>query len=276
MSAPAPTVGRVLTTWQLDPAAAAALIAAAAWYALMIRRTRRWPSARTWAFAAGLALTALALMSGLDAYADRFLSVHMVEHMVLMLAAAPALVAGAPHTLALRASRPPARAALARAGRSGPVRALTRPLVAFSLMPAALLATHLTPFYDFAVRHASAHALEHAVYMAAALLFWTPLLAAEPLAHRLSGLARATYLLALMPPMSLVAAVLVSADHPLYPSYRVSALSDQHLAGALMWVAGAAVAVGIGLVAAWRAFEREEASARAREAYEARAGRLAP
>lgn len=267
--ATAPSAPGLLATWQVDPGLIAALAAAAAWYLALRRRARRWDDRRTIAFLAGLALVAVALLSGLDVYADRLLSVHMAEHMVLMLLAAPCLVVGAPLTLALRAGDQATRGRLAAVARSRAARILTQPLVAFSLMPAALALTHLTPFYDLALRHPWAHALEHAVYLATALAFWTPLVGAEPLPHRLSGLARAAYLIALMPPMSAIAAVLVSADHPLYAAYRgaspalgVDPVSDQHLAGALMWVAGGAVAMAIGLVAAWRAFEREEAAAR--------------
>src|SRR5205807_8210678 len=104
---------------------------------------------------------------------------------------------------------------------------ITHPASAFALLPVALLTTHFTPFYDYALRHDWAHGLEHALYLGAALLFWTPVLGAEPLTHRLSGFARTAYLIASMPAMSAIGAVLVSAQHPLYPTYRRAALSDR-------------------------------------------------
>ena len=248
-----------------DPGLIAALVAFAAMYATGVRRARRWPARRTAAFAAGLVAIAVALMSGLEVYADRMLSVHMVEHMVLTLVAAPLLVAGAPLVLALRASDPAARTRLARLLRSRPVAAITHPASAFALLPAALLTTHFTPFYDYALRHDWAHALEHALYLGAALLFWTPVLGAEPLTHRLSGFARTAYLIASMPAMSAIGAVLVSAEHPLYPTYGRAALADQHLAGALMWVGSSLVLVGFTLGVAWSAWEREERRQSARD-----------
>jgi len=252
-----------VTAFQPDPGLIAALTVSAAAYAVGVRRARRWPLRRTVAFGAGLLALAVALMSGLDVYADRMLSIHMVEHMVLTLVAAPLLVAGAPLTLALRASR--ARRRLAGLLRSRVISTLTHPAIAFALLPAALLLTHFTPFYDYALRHDWAHALEHALYLGAALLFWTPVLGAEPLTHRLSGFARTAYLIASMPAMSAIGAVLVSAQHPLYPTYRRAALSDQHLAGALMWVGSSLVLVGFTLGVAWTAWEREERRQVARE-----------
>jgi putative membrane protein len=256
-----------MTAFAPDPGLIAALALSAALYAAGVRRASRWPAPRTAAFALGLAATGAALMSGLDVYADRYLTVHMAEHMVLTLAAAPLLVAGAPLQLALRASDRPARARIARLLRAAAP--LTHPAVAFALLPAALLATHLTPFYDFALRHPWAHALEHVLYTGAAISFWTPVIGAEPHAHRLSGFTRTAYLVASMPAMSALGAVLVSAQHPLYPTYARalggSALSDQHVAGALMWVGSALVVVGFALAVAWRAWEREERRQEARE-----------
>ena len=265
------SVGRVAAAWQPDPGLIVALAVAAAAYGAGVRRVRRWPARRTVAFGAGLVAVAVALMSGLDVYADRMLSVHMVEHMVLTLVAAPLLVAGAPLTLVLRASGVRARMRLAGLLRSRFVATLTHPASGFAL-PAALLASHFTPFYDYTLRHDWAHALEHAVYLAAAVLFWTPVLGAEPLSHRLSGFMRTAYLIASMPAMSAIGAVLVSAQHPLYPTYArsagalgISALSDQHLGAALMWIGSSLVLVGFTLAVAWVAWEREERRQTARD-----------
>ena len=91
------------------------------------------------------------------------------------------------------------------------------------------------------------------------------MLGAEPLTHRLSGFARTAYLIASMPAMSAIGAVLVSAEHPLYPTYGRAALADQHLAGALMWVGSSLVLVGFTLGVAWSAWEREERRQSARD-----------
>ena len=97
MSAGAPTAGRLLGSWTLDGATLVALVVLAVPYALGVTRLRgRWPVARTCAFVAGVVALAAALLSGIDAYADRLLSVHMVQHLLLMLVAPALLLWGAP------------------------------------------------------------------------------------------------------------------------------------------------------------------------------------
>src|SRR5690348_2423422 len=57
------------------------------------RRRARW---RSWAFAAGLTTLVVALVSPLDALADTRFSAHMLQHLLLILVAAPLCVAAAP------------------------------------------------------------------------------------------------------------------------------------------------------------------------------------
>ncbi len=111
--------------WSLDgPVGAAFLVLLIAAGALYLgsaaegrrrdRRGRRWPRRRSACFLAGLAILVLDLYSGIGSQADTWLSVHMVEHMVMWVVVAPLLAAGAPVRLALyslpRAGREPARA----------------------------------------------------------------------------------------------------------------------------------------------------------------------
>ena len=92
-------------------------------YLLAARRVRGgWPRARSAAFLAGLAVLARALMSGIDTYADYLLSVHMVEHMLLMMVAPVLIVWSAPVRLALAASRGRGRRAIAACCTTAPSR----------------------------------------------------------------------------------------------------------------------------------------------------------
>ena len=56
-----------------------------------------------------MACLAVALMSGIERYDTELFSVHMVQHMLLVFGAAPAIVLSAPITLILRASTPEVR-----------------------------------------------------------------------------------------------------------------------------------------------------------------------
>ncbi|MBX5470387.1 MAG: cytochrome c oxidase assembly protein [Thermoleophilaceae bacterium] len=278
-----PTLSRMLTDWQLEPGPTLAGALAACLYVAGVRRAARWPAWRSASFLAGVAAALLALCSGLDTYADTLLTLHMVQHLLLTMLAAPLIVAASPVALALRAlpGRSASRRGLLALLRSRPLRALASPPVAWLLFTGTTLATHLTGFYSLALRHDAVHSLEHALYLGTALLFWVPLLDADPLVSRPLGLVgRSVYLLAAMPAMAFVGAVMSFSDHPLYAEYVAparalgrSALSDQKDAGALMWVGGKLAMALLLLVSAWLILRREERRARAREAHAPAPGR---
>lgn len=236
-----------------------AVIAVAALYLAAARRARRWPPGRSAAFLAGCAVLAAALSPPLHARADELLSAHMAQHLLLTLAAPPLLLAGAPLTLAMRTlPRAHARALLR-------LRSLSRPAVGWAAFSAVLLATHVPVFYDAAVRHPALHALEHGLYLAAALLFWLPLTGLEPLSRGSPALARVLALLAAMPPMALVGLWLIDSGHGVYSVYG-DAHADQRLAGELMWIGGSIPLGGAALAVAWTSMRREEERQRIREA----------
>src|SRR5207253_1388999 len=160
----------LLGSWTFDGLTVAALAALGALYLLgAIRLRGRWSPARTCSFIGGLLALALALVSGIDTYADRLLSVHMAQHLLLMLVA-PALG-----------------------------------LLGFAL---AVLVFHLSGLFELALRDETVHALEHCVYLAAGLMLLAPLIAADPLPRRVSAIARVGWLLAAMTVMAIPGALL--------------------------------------------------------------------
>jgi putative membrane protein len=272
VSAPSLT-SLVVSQWRPSGAPDLGLAAAAVLYLWGARRVRsRWPVRRTACFLGGLASVVVALDSGIDAYDDQLLSVHMVQHMLLLLVAPLLLLAGRPAILALRAlpsrHRPAVAAALSR------LAPVLRPVVCLAVFCAVLVATHLPAFYDATLRHPALHVAEHALYLFAGLLLWWPLLDADPVpAHRLSGLGRLVYLLATMPPMAIVGAYLNRHPTLVYPPYGppartmgISAVVDQQQAGAIMWVAGSVIVIAVGLWVVIAALVAEERRQQAREA----------
>ncbi len=262
----------LISHWQLDPSVLAPVVVAAALYLLAAARVGgRWPWRRTASFLAGLACLVFALQSGIDAYDDRLLSVHMVQHMIILLLAPLLLLGGRPVVLGL-AALPPAR-------RGGPARALARtrglasPGWALTVFAGVVVLTHLPAFYDAALRHAWIHYAEHALYVLGGLLMWSPLVDGDPAPrHRLSGLGRLGYLIVAMLPMALVGAYLNRQATLVYPAYGspahalgISAVNDQAQAGAIMWVVGDVIMVAVGLWAAVAAMVAEERRLVARE-----------
>lgn len=198
------------------------------------------------ALAAAASVLAVAVGPWADAAADRTLTAHMAQHLALTMAAAPLLVLGGPAVLR----------ALPRAVARVLVR-LANPIVGWFAFAAVTTVVHVTGFYDYASAHPWAHALEHALFLGSAVLFWQPVLGRR---WRLS----VPYLLAAMAVQGAVAAVLLSggARYELYPS-----TGDQHRAAALMWVAGSLVMLAALVHAAWDWLRAEERRALAREAY---------
>lgn len=268
----------LLTHWQPDPAVIFAIAASIALYLWGVARVRgRWPFRRTAAFLGAIACLLIALQSGIAAYDDRMLSVHMAQHMLLLLLVPLLLLGGRPAILALRALPPPARARLVSG--LALARSLTGPLAALVFFTAVIALTHLPAFYDATLRHPGLHYLEHALYLVAGLVMWSPLVDGDPAPRRrLGGLGRLVYLLVAMVPMALIGAYLNRHVPLVYGAYAaparalgVSALNDQAQAGAIMWVVGNSIMVAVGIWTAIAAMVAEERRLLAREA---RAGSL--
>jgi putative membrane protein len=268
--APSPQFPGVLFEWRFEPVALAMLMLAAAAYAWAARRVardhpgNRHPRWRTALFMSGLAVIAVALLSPVEAYEGLLFSVHMVQHLLLELVAAPLLLAGAPITLTLRVASPPIRRALLRVLHSRVVRALSFPVIAWLLFAAVNWGWHFSTLYNDALEIPALHYLQHATFLGAALLFWWPVLGADPSPWRLPHPVRLLYLFLAMPQNSFLGVALMSTTTVLYPHYLTngrtwgpSPLEDQQLGGVIMWVAGdvcflAGMAV---VVALWMAHE---------------------
>lgn len=240
---------RLLWAWRMDPAITLPLVVTGLIYGAGVRRCRQirglggFPRSRVLFFGAGLAVTYVALQGPIDAQADLFFSVHMVQHLLLTMVAAPLLVLGTPVTLALRASSPRARRrVLLPILKSRAVRVVANPLVGWSVFILVMWGSHFTSFYEAAIRNDGVHALEHVAYLVSAMLFWLPVVGLDPIPSRLSHAARLLYLFLAMPQTAFLGLAIYSSGHLLYPSYATvagatsaSALADQHLAGVVMW-----------------------------------------
>jgi putative copper resistance protein D len=276
--AEAPTVASLILGWTLDPAVTAALLAAAVLWIWAVRRVdaahraHPVPRARSVAFFGGLAAIAVALLSGIERYEGSLFSVHMVQHLLLALVAAPLLALAAPVTVLLRVARPDLRRRfILPALHSQAVRIVTHPVVAWIALAGVMWGTHFSPLFDAALEDRALHDLEHLLFLGAGLLFWWPAVAADPAPRRLGHPVRILYVFMQMPQNTFLAVTLLNAGQPLYPHYATlerawgpGPLEDQQIAAGIMWLGGdllflAAVFV---LIASWmRAEERSTAAA---------------
>lgn len=244
--------------WLGEPFVALAVIVIAAVYLRGRQRVPRRPR-RDAAFLGGLGAVAFAVASPLDHLSTELASAHMAQHLLLIALGAPLLVVarpfatlarGAPRAVALITS---ARRRIALTRRR--TRALLHPGGVAVAYVGVLWAWHSPALYDAAVRNPWIHGIEHALFLGAAVLLWRAL--AAPV---LPAGGRVLLLFAVTMQGVVLAVLLVFANVPWYDAYvgttaawGLDRLTDQQLAGALMWVPGGAVYVGAALlvVAAW-------------------------
>jgi len=269
-----PTPATLLEGWTFDldvwlPVILAALVY---WKAcdLVDRRhpTNPVPRWRMWSWLGGLGAIVLALASPIEAFDTTLFSVHMIQHLLLTMVAAPLLVMAAPITLLLRVSTPEVRRRwILPVLHSRAVSVVSFPLVAWALFAGVMWFTHFSPLFDAALDDDGLHRLEHALYLGSALLFWWPVVGADPSPHRMSHPARLFYLALGMPLSSFLGLVIFSAQTVLYDHYLAldrdwgpTPLEDQQLAGGIMWVGGDAafVLALLLVVAAWLRHEERE------------------
>ena len=237
------------SSWTIDPGLIAILLAAAWLYARGYRRAKRLAGARKpgvshWLpYGSGLIVLALALMSPLDAIGDRYLlSAHMGPHLLLSDVAPALLVLGlrAP-ILPLGLPRSGLRL-LAPGGRAGRVIALvTNPWVALPLWAAATWIWAIPSVFDYSAGHPVVHALEHATLFYTGLAMWWLIIDPLPSARRDPGARRLVYLGFTRIASACVCLPLTFMTATAYPryvaaprAYGISAITDQHLAGAGM------------------------------------------
>lgn len=277
--APVPTSGLdVLLAWSLEAHVLLPLLAAALiyrWAAGVVKRAHPdnpVPRYRVAAWYLGLFVLLVALASPIATYDTTLFAVHMVQHLLLVMVAAPLLAIGAPITLLLRVCSPASRQRIwLPLLHSRPVRVLAFPVVSWSLFAAVMWASHFSSLFNAALDNDYIHLAEHALYLGSGLLFWWPVVGADPSPWRMPHPARLAYLFLGMPQSSFLGLAIFSAPAPLYLHYETlvrpwgpSPLVDQQWAGGIMWAGGDMCFLVAMFVALWVWLRDEE-----------RAGRLA-
>lgn len=199
------------------------------------------------AFGAAMLCLVAALISPLDPMSDELQSAHMVQHMLLMMVAAPLFVLGAPALVMLWALPGGWRDAIGRRlGRLGawrpPWYVLWQPLVLFTLFALALWAWHLPALYQAALRSRPIHEAQHIMFFVTSCLFWRVLL--DPLSRlRMNLGAGVLYLFVTSLHATLLGVFMALSPRVWYADYvprtgawGLTPLEDQQLAGLIMWM----------------------------------------
>jgi cytochrome c oxidase assembly factor CtaG len=247
-----PDASTLLTGWSFDVEIWLPILLAAWFYLAAVRRVDRLhpanpvPRRRIACWFGGLGALVVALASPLALYDTTLFSLHMVQHLVLTMVAAPLLVLGAPITLLLRVATPSARQRwLLPILHSRPVRVVSHPVVTWLVFTAYMFISHFSPLFNAALEDPLVHLVEHALFVATAMLFWWPVTGVDPSPWRLPHAGRLLYVGLGMPWSSFLGLAIFSANTVLYPHYAtlvrpwgMSPLEDQAWAGGIMWAGG--------------------------------------
>ena len=217
------------------------------WLRLRSASVKLIPAWRVISFSLGLFLIWMAVGSPLAALDERMLTVHMVQHLLLMTFAAPLILLGLPVMPFLHGlPRQFAQEVVGPLFRWHPVRkfgrALGRPVFTWLAATAVLVVWHIPTIFTLALQSGAWHLFEQATFLVAGLLFWWPVVQPWPNATTEPRWSILLYLFLATLPCDVLSAFLVFSERVAYPVYLsasrlsdISVLADQQCAGALMW-----------------------------------------
>ena len=203
---------------------------------------------RAAAFLCGLFLVWIAVGSSLAELDEELLSVHMVQHLLLMTLASPLILLGAPATVFLYAFPPTFLRGRLRPFLGSPAvqrlrRVITAPLFCWLVATAVLIGWHFPAAYKLGLESHSWHVIEHGSFLVAGLLFWWPVIPPWPSIVSHARWSIVLYLFLATLPCDALSAFLTFCGRVVYTSYldtpryfSISPLQDQEFAGALMWI----------------------------------------
>jgi putative membrane protein len=249
------------------------IFGAAALYLLGVGRFNRehpetrWSAKRTVAFLGATAVTFLAIELFVGVYDDVLFYDHMIQHLMLIMVAAPLYAMGAPVELVETSTKGRAHRFVTRMLRSRVAEVIGHPITGFVLYALLIPIAHLTSLYNFTLSHDLAHDNEHLAFLVVGYLFWRPVVGIEPSRHPLHPGLALVYLALAIPVDTFCGIALISATREMFPFYDTfsrswgpSKVADLHLGGSIMWIGGdgiMALAL-IPVLARWVRYEEEK------------------
>ena len=227
------------------------VIVAGALYVTSARRVTRlnpdrpWSTRRTVAFIGGLVAVLVATESILGVYEGVLFYDHMIQHLLLIMVAAPLLAMGAPAELLERSTTGEVHQIVDRCLSSKVAEAIAHPVVDFVLYAFLIPLCHLTNFFNLTLEHPTVQFLEHVMFLVVGYLFWRHVVAIEPSRHRLHPGVRLVFLALAVPIDTFTGLTLASTSHEMFSAYLAqhrswgpSPVLDLHIGGDIMWVGG--------------------------------------
>jgi putative membrane protein len=201
---------------------------------------------RAGSFVLGLLFIWLAVGSPIAALDHELLTIHMVQHLLLMTLAPPLIWFGAPMKPLLHGLPQGFGNVMSHCFRSPPIQrlgsAIAHPAVCWLAAAATLVGWHVPSLFALGMRSGLWHTIEQASFLASGLLFWWPVIKPGEGKSDGSEWPILLYLFVATLPCDILSGFLVFCNRVVYPvflsspqSNGLSALEDQQCAGALMW-----------------------------------------
>ncbi len=231
------------------------------WLRLRRQRAKLASGWRLAAYLTGIFLLAVAIMSPIDALGGQLFFMHMIQHKIVVMAAAPLLWLGNPFPMGLWALPLAARRPVASLfTRQSPFRQLlttvTQPGIAWLIFIFVYIGWHDGNLYNLALQKDWVHDIQHITFFLAAMLFWWHVVGAAPHLHkRLPAWAIVAYLLLAVPPNAITGVAIAGTPEVIYTYYNsvpriwgFSVIEDQMTAGAIMWIQGSEMLIQAALI----------------------------
>ena len=250
-----PLLQALLSTWEWRPDVTAVLLAMGTLYTVgwvRLRRRSSYQKIAQWRklafYLSGLVTLAIALVSPIDRLGGQLFFVHMIQHKLEIMVAAPLLCLADPFPIVLWGLPVVARQRVAGLfARRSPLRqwlrTVTGPGMVWFVFIAFYMGWHDPGLYDLALRHSWVHNLQHVTFFLSALLFWWHIIGAAPQLHgRVSVWVRLAMLIAVIPAQMIAGITIATSPDVIYTYYAsiprfwgFSVLDDQAIGGMIMW-----------------------------------------
>lgn len=283
-----PILKAALSSWDWRPDVIITLLLAAGLYVTGWRRLRQrtlkrqhagdgWQAAVVWrpiSYVVGLIFIGLALMSPLDVLASQLFSMHMIQHLLLIMIAPPLMLIanpmpfmlwGLPGKWRLKIGRGLSRLLNGKSTFRQYLRKATTPGIVWMIWLVSIIGWHDPNAYNAALRSDLVHDLEHLSFFFGGMLYWWHVTGAGPRIHKQFGLiGRIAFALSAVPPNMLTGAAIAFAQDVIYTYYNnvprlmgLSVMEDQQMGGVIMWVPGSMMYIIAALVLISRLLQGE-------------------
>lgn len=264
----------LLLSWEIRPLVLTFLLVLATTYTVGWVRLRRKKAAvakrwRLFLYWTGILLVIIALMSPLEGLSGVSFTVHMIQHLLLVMFAPAPLMAAEPLPMLMWGLPQKMRRRVGKTllGRQSSIRAIIRataqPGFVWGAFFIFLWGWHDPFLYNATLTNRWVHDAEHITFFYAAILLWWHITAAAPRLHKQFAYpARIGMTLACLPANMLAGVLIAMSPKIIYTGYipftnfnpfGLSLLNDQRLGGVIMWVPGSMMYViaVIALISLW-------------------------